>query len=440
MEPIQIVQILAFLLLTTFAFVVSGKKYVGIYRNISMGKAEDSAPDRALRWKNMLRIALGQGKMFANLPAAILHLCVYVAFVFTQIELIEIFADGFTGSHRILYNSIQSSWFTGLYTAIISTIEVLSLLALIATFFFLARRNMLSIPRFRKAEMEGWPHRDANIILYWEIVLVTCIFLMNGADAALYPDEYEFIFSSNLGPALLGGLSESTLHLLERIGWWGHITGVLGFLIYLPYSKHLHILLAFPNTFYARQKPAGQIDSLESVTQEIKLMMNPDTAFAAADPNAEIPTFGAKDVGDLTWKNLLDAYSCTECGRCTDQCPANLTGKKLSPRKVMMDTRDRMEELAAFRKGSGEEHDGKSLISDEYVSVEELRACTTCNACVEACPVMINPLDIIIQMRRNLILEQSNSPEEWNALFNSIENSNAAWAFPASDRLKWTEN
>lgn len=443
--------IIAFCVLSGATFLIAGKKYLEIYQNINLGKDANISGSIGERWKNVFLIALGQKKMFKNLLPALLHLMVYVAFVITQIELIEIFIDGFTGGHRQLFNWFgESSFFSALYVGTISFIEILSLLALIATIIFLWRRNLLKIPRFNKEEMKGWPFKDANLILIFEVILVCCIFTMNGVDEVLFNNgvsknhmgetgSYGFALSQFIGPAFFGGVGNTTLWWLERLGWWGHIFMVFVFLNYLPYSKHLHIMLAFPNVFYGSLKPKGYVDNMPDVTKEIKLMMNPDTAFAAAPEGApEIPTFGAKDVQDLKWTNILNAYSCTECGRCTAACPANQTGKKLSPRKVMMDVRDRAEEVGAnVRKNGDFQADGKSLISDEFISVEELRACTTCNACVEECPIMINPLDIIIQLRRNLILEQSSSPEEWNNMFSNIENNGAPWQFSQQDRANW---
>jgi heterodisulfide reductase subunit C len=435
-----IIQMVLFAAITIGVFAFASKKYLQIYKNIKLGKDYDASGNTSERIKNTLLIAFGQKKMFKEVGPAMLHMAVYLAFLITQIELIEIFIDGFTGKHRLLLASFGgSAIFSGLYALAINAIEILSVLAFIATFIFLARRNLLKIPRLVRSELNGWPKLDANIILIAEIYLVTCIFMMNGADQVLHinktDEAYPFLISSILGPVLFGGLSEGALVAIERIGWWGHILGVLGFILYLPYSKHLHIMLAFPNTYFSKLTPKGKIGNMEAVTNEIKLMMDPN---AVPPETTEIPTFGAKDVTDLTWKSLLDAYTCTECGRCTEQCPASQTGKKLSPRKVMMDTRDRLEEVAInIRKNGAFVDDGKSLISDEYVSVEELRACTTCNACVEACPITINPLDIIIELRRNLILEQSNSPEEWNNMFSNIENNGAPWKFSQQDRFNW---
>ena len=444
------IQMIAFAVITIGVFAFAGKKYLQIYKNINLGKPEDFSDNPSERIKRVLLIAFGQKKMFKDFGPAIMHFAVYAAFLVTQIELIEIFIDGFSGNHRFLLQLFGNEGFLhGLYVFVVSFIELLSVLAFIATIIFLARRNLLKVPRLVRSEMNGWPKLDANIILFIEIFLVIFIFMMNGADEVLYNQgashftgsgSFNFLISSKLGPLLFGGLSVDALHIIERIGWWGHILGVLTFIVYLPFSKHLHIMLAFPTVYFSSLKPQGYLNNMEVVTKEIKLMMNPETAFAAPaeGAEAEIPSFGAKDVQDLSWKNLLEAYTCTECGRCTEQCPASQTGKKLSPRKIMMDTRDRLEEVAInISKNGAFVDDGKSLISDEYVSVEELRACTTCNACVEACPVTIRPLDIIMQLRRNLILEQSNSPEEWNAMFSNIENNGAPWQFSQQDRANW---
>ncbi len=436
-----IISQIAFTLAVAIAFGLAGKKALEIYKNISMGRKEDLTDNLPQRLKNMLLIALGQKKMFRMTLPALLHLAVYVAFLITQVELIEIFIDGFTGQHRILLHLFEGTFLEGFYYFVISFIEVMSVLALVATFAFLARRNLLKVPRFVKSEMTGWPKLDGNLILYFEIYLVTCIFMMNGADAALHPEAYNFAISSTIIGPLLSWLPKSTLAIIERVGWWGHILGVLAFLNYLPYSKHLHIMLAFPNTFFARLKKYGTIDNMPAITAEIKLMMDPNADPYAAPAEgaeaAEPAKFGAKDVADLSWKNLLDAYSCTECGRCTAACPANRTGKTLSPRKIMMDTRDRMEDIAKGKKEHGPEFtDNKQLLGD-YITVEELRACTTCQACVQECPITINPLDIIVQLRRALIMEDSNSSEEWNLMFSNIENNAAPWQFSPQDRDKW---
>jgi len=417
-----------------------------IRANILLGKEVNRTDKKSERWKTMTLVALGQKKMFKRPIPAFLHLALYAAFVITQIELIEIIADGVSGSHRMFRASLG-----GFYTFMVSFIEVLSVLAFIATFAFLSRRNLIKLPRLNMKEMAGWPKKDANMILIMELVLVTFIFMMNGADEVLYTKGLShadnlndgslgLAISSWMGPLLFGGLEENSLHIIERIGWWGHIVMVFSFLNYLPYSKHLHILLAFPNTYYSNLEKKGKFTNLESVSKEVRLMMDPTAdPYAAADPNAEIPSFGAKDVTDLTWKNLLDAYSCTECGRCTSSCPASITGKLLSPRKIMMDTRDRLVEVGDnIRKHGSDFSDGKSLIGD-YISEEEVWACTSCNACVESCPVNIDPLSIIIDLRRSLVMEDSKMPTELAGMLTNIENNGAPWQFSQADRLKWAD-
>lgn len=418
------------------------RSYARVWRNIHLGEKINFPREgkRSERWKNVLLVAFGQKKMFKNWIPAILHLFLYVAFLITQIELIEILIDGLSGSHRFFAPVLG-----GFYTFVINSIELLSVLAFVGTIAFLARRNMLKVPRLNMAELKGWPMRDANLILIGEIILLIGIFSMNGADmvlqnrgAAHYPQTQPFLVSSWLGPALFGGLSDGGLVAVERFGWWLHITVVFGFLVYLPHSKHLHILLAFPSTWYARLYPKGKIENMPEVQKEVRIIMG----LEEADPNApaDLPEFGAKDVFGLLQINLLHAYACTECGRCTAACPANLTGKKLSPRKIMMDVRDRCEEVGRnldSGKYTPENYDdGKSLF--DYISAEELHACTTCNACVEACPVLINPLDIIIRLRRHEILTQSAGPAEWLPMFNAIENAGAAWQMSES-REQWME-
>ncbi|MBK8556758.1 MAG: (Fe-S)-binding protein [Lewinellaceae bacterium] len=405
------------------------KSYGRVIRNIRLGKAESTDGPAMERWRNMALVAFGQQKMFKNMLPAVLHLFIYVAFLITQVELIEIVVDGLSGHHRYF-----SEYLGVLYSGVISFIEILSVLAFMATLIFLSRRNLLRLPRFTKPEMKGWPFKDANLILLGEIVLIVGIFCMNGADRVLHNRGAEhfgfdgvFAVSSWLGPLLFGGLSDTALHLLERFGWWLHIATVLGFLLYLPYSKHLHIMLAFPNTWFARLTAKGQMANMPEVQKEVRIMMGLEQPDAGAP--AELPEFGANDVFSLSWKNLLNAYSCTECGRCTVACPANITGKKLSPRKIMMDVRDRAEEVGKNIDSGAQTQeqydDGKSLF--DYITPEEIHACTTCNACVEACPVLINPLDIILQLRRYEILTQSAGPAEWMPLFNAIENAGAAW-------------
>ena len=434
--------IFAIVLIVGVGFFVKNVKK--IIRNIKLGQNVNRTDNSAARWKNMALIALGQKKMFTRPIPAILHFTLYAAFIITQIELLEIIVDGLFGTHRFFKSGLG-----GFYTFLISFIEILSLLALTATVAFLSRRNLLKLPRFNKTELLGWPTKDANLILIMEIVLVTCIFTMNGADEALYKlgkshfegtGSFNFAVSQHLGPALFGGMSESALHILERVGWWGHLLMVIAFLNYLYFSKHLHILLAFPNTYFADLNPKGKFDNLESVTNEVKLMMDPnaDPFAAPANPDAVPAKFGASDVQDLNWVQLLNAYTCTECGRCTSSCPANITGKKLSPRKIMMDTRDRLEEVGKnidANKGVFVP-DNKSLLND-YITPEELWACTSCNACVEECPINISPLSIIMDMRRYLVMEQSAAPMELNAVMTNIENNGAPWQYNQQDRVNW---
>ncbi|HEY0262340.1 MAG TPA: (Fe-S)-binding protein, partial [Chitinophagales bacterium] len=386
-----------------FFAVLGGSSYVAykgfsrIYKNIMMGR-DEKIP---MNPKAMLLVAFGQKKMFKRPIAALLHLTIYLSFVITQIELIEIMIDGAFGTHRFVFHLVEHiAPLKALYVFTINFIEVLSLLTFFATIAWFWRRDVIKLPRFNKPEMNGWPNMDAHLILLLEIFLISNIFLMNSADMAASNGEYGFWLSGILASAF-AGTDEVVLHFIEKVGWWGHLSGVLGFAMYLSYSKHLHIFLAFPNTLFTRTEPKGYMDNMEVVTKEVKLMLDPNAVPPAAD---ETPAkFGAKDVMDLSWKNLLDAYTCTECGRCTAQCPANITGKLLSPRKIMMDTRDRMEEVREKMEANNGiwQEDGKSLIENGYISVEELRACTTCNACVEECPVNISPLNIILQLRRN---------------------------------------
>ena len=438
------ISIIVFVLLSIAGTVFFTKNALKIRRNILMGKDIDRTDNISERIKTMTLVAFGQKKMFARPIPAILHLFLYVAFVITQIELIEIFVDGIAGSHRIFRPALG-----GFYTFIVSFIEILSVLAFIGTVAFLSRRNLLKVPRLVKSELNGWPKLDANTILIAEITLICFIFMMNGADEVLYirgvshaenlgDGSLGLSISSILGPLLFGGLSDHTLHIIERVGWWGHITMVFGLLNYLPYSKHFHILLAFPNTFFSNLKPKGQFTNLESVTNEVKAMLDPSfTPPAPANPDQPM-RFGAKDVADLSWKQLLDAYTCTECGRCTSACPANITGKLLSPRKIMMSTRDRLEDVGKImnaNKGVFKE-DGKSLLGD-YITQEELWACTSCNACVQECPVNIDPLSIIMDMRRYLVMEESSVPTELAGMLTNIENNGAPWQFSPADRLNW---
>ena len=432
-------KIIIFSLLVIVGFGFFGYNIWKVRSNILLGRDVNRSDNFWTRLKLMTLVAFGQKKMFSKPIPAFLHLALYVAFVITQIELIEILSDGLSGGHRSLSASLG-----GFYTFMISFIEILSVLAFIATIAFLARRNMLKVPRLRMSELKGWPTKDANLILIFEVILLVCIFTMNGADEAAQVlssnSSYGFTVSQFIGPVFFGGIkSIETLHLLEQIGWWGHIIMVFIFLNYLPYSKHFHILLAFPNTYYSNLEKKGKFTNLESVTSEVKLMLDPsaDPYAVAVDPNAVPLRFGVKDVTDLTWKNLLDAYTCTECGRCTSACPANQTGKLLSPRKIMMDTRDRMVEVGNNQRKFGKDFDdGKSLLHS-YISEEEIWACTSCNACVEECPINIDPLSIIIDLRRFLVMEESKMPTELTGMLTNIENNGAPWQFSQSDRLNW---
>ncbi|MBC70976.1 MAG: Fe-S oxidoreductase [Muricauda sp.] len=410
-------------------------------RNIKLGKDVDVSDNKSQRWKNMARIALGQTKMVVRPVAGIMHVIVYVGFIIINIEVLEIILDGLLGTHR-LFSPLGS-----IYDFLIGSFEILALLVIVAVVVFWIRRNIIRIQRFIKPEMKGWPKTDGNMILYIEFVLMLLFLTMNAADFQLqqlgaehYHEAGAFPVSQFIVP-LFDGLSESSLVWIERTAWWLHILGILAFLNYLYYSKHLHILLAFPNTYYGKVKPQGQFNNLESVTKEVKLMMDPDAdpyAAPAEEDAAEPEKFGASDVMDLNWVQLLNAYTCTECGRCTSECPANQTGKKLSPRKIMMDTRDRLEEVGKIMDANKGEFvsDGKQLLND-YITPEELWACTTCNACVQACPVSIDPLSIIVEMRRYLVMEQSAAPTELNNMMSNIENNGAPWPYNQMDRLNW---
>ena len=410
-----------------------------LYRNIKLGRPTEKITNTKQRIANVIRIALGQSKMTVRPIAGILHIIVYAGFIIINIEVLEIIIDGIFGTHRIF------SGMGSLYNILIASFEILALLVLVSVIIFWIRRNILKIRRFWKPEMKTWPKNDANYILYFEMVLMLLFLIMNAADQQLqtlgaqhYVKAGSFPVSSRLLP-LIENLSEPTLILIERSAWWLHIIGILIFLNYLYYSKHLHILLAFPNVYYGKISPKGKLPNLESVTKEVKLMMDPNAdPFAAPPEGQETPAkFGASDVQDLTWVQLLNAYTCTECGRCTDNCPANLTGKKLSPRKIMMDTRDRLEEVGKnIDKNKEFKPDGKQLL-DHYITREELWACTSCNACVEACPVSIDPLSIIMDMRQYLVMEQSAAPQELNIAMTNIENNGAPWPYNQMDRLNW---
>lgn len=435
-----------FIVVLLFGFVFFSFNISKIRYNILLGKPLNRSDQKLKRWKTTLLIALGQKKMFQKFMPAIFHLFIYVAFLFTSTELIEIIIDGATGTHRFFWDKIGV-----IYVILINMIEILSVLAFLATLVFLARRNLLKVPRFQMSEMNGWPKLDGNIILYLEIILLICVFTMNGADESLFlkgksnvegTGSFGFIISSFTAPYFFNQFDISTLIILERIGWWGHILVVLAFLNYLPFSKHFHILMAFPNTYYSNLLDKGSLNNLSSVKEEVNKMLDPSFdpyANVDSDDNELPERFGAKDVEDLTWKNLMDAYTCTECGRCTSACPANITGKKLSPRKIIMDTRDRLEEVGKNRRIHGIDYkDNKSLLRD-YISEEEIWACTSCNACVQECPVNIDPLSVIIDLRRYLVMEESKIPSELTGMLTNIENNGAPWQFSQADRLKWVE-
>ncbi|MFV8355652.1 4Fe-4S dicluster domain-containing protein [Flavobacterium sp. XS1P32] len=421
-------------------FFISVKK---IRRNINLGTAVNRSDNPKARWKNMAMIALGQSKMVKRPIAGILHIIVYVGFVVINIELLEIIIDGLFGTHRVF------AFLGTTYNILIASFEILAFLVLVAVFAFWSRRNAIKLKRFVSSDLKGWPKSDANYILYFEVVLMTLFLLMNASDLHLQmvPGGYSHFIKAGSFPIsqfiepIFNGVSNELVMLLSEVFWWIHIAGILVFMNYLYFSKHLHILLAFPNTYFANLNVQGQFDNLESVTKEVKLMMDPNAdPFAAApiDENAVPSKFGASDVQDLNWVQLLNAYTCTECGRCTSSCPANLTGKKLSPRKIMMDTRDRLEEVGRnidANKGIFIP-DNKTLLND-YITAEELWACTSCNACVEECPVNISPLSIIMDMRRYLVMEQSAAPMPLNAMMTNIENNGAPWQYNQQDRLNW---
>ncbi len=398
-------------------------------RNINLGKGRtDPITNKPQRWKNMARIALGQSKMVSRPIAGLLHIIVYVGFIIINIELIEIIIDGVFGTHRI-FSSIGF-----LYGVLIGLFEIFAVLVLIAVIIFWTRRNIVKIKRFFENKMMGWPKLDADLILYFEIILMSLFLLMNATDV-----EFQIMNNGNIISGLIfpffEGFSDQTLYYLERSFWWLHIIGILIFLNYLYYSKHLHIILAFPNTFYGSISNSGKLNNMKSVTNEVNIMMGKSVE---PETNDDVK-FGVSDVTDLSWLQILNAYSCTECGRCTSVCPANITGKKLSPRKIMMETRDRVEEFGKNIDTNGSYiEDNKKLLGD-YISKEELWACTSCNACVEECPISINPLSIIMDMRRYLIMEESSAPNELNNMMNNIENNGAPWPYNQLDRLNWNE-
>lgn len=428
---------IVFLIIAAAAIALFSVNVGKIVRNIRLGRPEDRSDQPAERLATMMKIAFGQSKMVKRPIAAILHLFVYIGFVVINLEVLEIIIDGLFGTHRIFAAPLG-----GLYNVLIASFEILALLVLVGVIIFFIRRNILRIKRFFGTEMKAWPHSDANIILIVEVLLMCAFLTMNAADYKLqqlgishYIRAGSFPVSTFLTPLLPD--SESSLIAIERACWWFHIIGIFAFLNYLPYSKHFHIILAFPNTYYSNLKPKGEFTNMASVSNEVKAMLDPTYSPEAV---AEIGRFGAKDIADLSWKNLMDAYTCTECGRCTSVCPANITGKLLSPRKIMMDTRDRLEEVGKNIDKHGKDYkDDKSLL-DTYISREEIWACTTCNACTEACPVNIDPLAIIVELRRYAVMEESQAPASINTMFGNIENNGAPWKYAAQDRMNWVEN
>jgi ferredoxin len=431
----QYLQQILFVALAAVSVWLFARKAGQIRRNILLGKDEALNDQPAVRWRNLLLLALGQKKMFSNPLVAIMHFVIYAGFIIINLEVLEIVLDGILGKHRLFAAPLGS-----LYNWLINAFEFLAVGVILVCIVFLSRRNIIKLKRFISKDLNGWPRSDANYILITEIVLMSLFLTMNATDLVLqergdshYPATGSFYFSGLISP-IFSGLSDSTLIAIERTCWWLHIAGIFAFLNYLPYSKHLHIMLAFPNAYYARLESPGKMKNMPSVQNEVLYAMQPELAPTDAAPPAR---FGAKDVFDLSWKNLLDAYSCTECGRCTAACPANTTGKLLSPRKIMMATRDRLEEVGRnIDANKSFQDDGKSLLHD-YISVEELRACTTCNACVEECPVSISPLEIITELRRSLIMEESNAPQEWNGMFSNTENNFAPWKFSPEERDQW---
>ncbi len=436
----QLVQQILFILISAVSIFFFTKKVKEISRNIKLGRDEVINDNKSQRWKNLLLLAFGQQKMFRNPLVAILHFFVYAGFIIINIEVLEIVLDGIVGTHRLFAPVLG-----GFYSFLINSFEVLALLVLISVIIFFIRRNIIKLKRFISKDLDGWPRSDANYILIIEVILMSLFLFLNASDTLLQARGVEhyaahptgnFILSQYLHP-ILNSMGTESLQIFERSCWWLHIVGIFAFLNYLPYSKHLHIVLAFPNAYYARIEPMGKMDNMKSIQQEVLYAMQPELIPAGEQTAPQ--KFGAKDITDLSWKSLMDAYSCTECGRCSAACPANQTGKLLSPRKIMMDTRDRIEEVGKnINKNGLFKDDGKSLLHD-YIKVEELRACTTCNACVQECPVSINPLDIILELRRYLVMEESNSPQEWAGMFSNVENNFAPWKFSPDERDKWVE-
>lgn len=430
---------LAFVLILGFAGYILSKRIKFLRRNILLGKAESRNDQADARWKTMILVAFGQQKMFKRVVPAFLHLLIYVGFLIINLEVLEFVLDGILGTHRLFAPVLGSA-----YTVAINSFEFLAVAVLISCVAFLIRRNVMKVERFTKPELKGWPAMDANLILVIEIILMFAILTMNATDQILagrgdshYIALGSLFFSSFLKP-LYEGFSDGALVFIERFAWWFHIVGILAFAVYVTYSKHLHIFLAFPNTWYSNLKAKGEMQNMPEVTNEVNMMLGLPVE-NSENPTAEIGRFGAKDINDLSWINVLNSYSCTECGRCTSECPANLTGKKLSPRKIMMDVRDRAEEVGkSLDSGGPGLADGKSLLGD-YITKEEINACTSCNACVEACPVNIDPLSIILQMRRYVAMEESGTPAQWNAMFQNMETAFSPWKFSPSDRFNWAD-
>lgn len=433
----QYIQQILFLVVSAVSIWLFAKKAGEIRRNILLGKDETLNDNPSLRWRNLILLAFGQKKMFSNPLVAVMHFIIYAGFIIINLEVLEIVLDGLLGKHRLFAGILGP-----VYNWLINAFEFLAVGVILVCVVFLIRRNILKLKRFINKDLDGWPRSDANYILITEIILMSLFLTMNATDQLLqvngdehYPPTGEFYFSGLLSN-LFSGLSDGTLVAIERTCWWLHIVGIFAFLNYLPYSKHLHIMLAFPNAYYARLDVPGKMKNMPSVQNEVLYAMQPELAPADAAPPAR---FGAKDIFDLSWKSLMDAYSCTECGRCTAACPANTTGKLLSPRKIMMSTRDRLEDVGKNINANKQfVDDGKSLLHD-YISIEELRACTTCNACVEECPVSISPLEIILELRRSLIMEESNAPQEWNGMFSNTENNFAPWKFSPDERDGWAK-